>query len=517
MVATWSLLLHAAILGTASCSSFAAAGRGRRKGGGGFGARPPPPPPIARPRQGNGSPGRGNSLERKLRKQHVENCAKAVDIWTVCSDGDPSSYDGDWQAYDTPHVAPHNEPYGEGAPLLFRSKAPLLSSAVCDALIAQMEAHGTEHGWDARYPVDGFTREVSVVDIPESVALLNEALGSTLLPEAAANFPSIALSSLRVNEALVVKYDAATGNNCLPVHTDFALITVNVALSDDSSFGGGGTWFQHSAETVRARRGEAVIHAGGLPHCGVPVSTGSRVQLVLFLLSTAHPQLDGRLQAIGAAAGAKAASELMDIELSNWALDAAVRANPLDGESWRQLAHNRRHTGDASGAVDAFERVIQLSADRDFGALCSLAAVHSEQGRPEEALDALQRAITLGAPPSPSAPADLLDAQHNAGMALMQMGRLEDAGLVFEAVVNDEPDSAESWSALGVCMTRLEQPDAALACQRQVLRIRGGGMRCECTAPAPSRPRSTGVGLSTRAAGGHGRSAVGGGAYAHAC
>ena len=45
--------------------------------------------------------------------------------------------------------------------LLLKSSAPLLSAEDCQALIAQMEAHGAAHGWDARYPVSGFTREVT--------------------------------------------------------------------------------------------------------------------------------------------------------------------------------------------------------------------------------------------------------------------------------------------------------------------------------------------------------------------
>eukprot|EP00966_Prymnesium_polylepis_P230658 5337492-Prymnesium_polylepis.1 len=62
---------------------------------------------------------------------------------------------------------------------------------------------------------------------------------------------------------------------------------------------------------------------------------------------------------------------------------------------------------------------------------------------------------------------------HNAGMELMEAGRYDEAGLNFEKVINADPDAGDSWSALGVCMSQLGQPDAALACQRQVLRIRG--------------------------------------------
>ena len=58
-------------------------------------------------------------------------------------------------------------------------------------------------------------------------------------------------------------------------------------------------------------------------------------------------------------------------------------------------------------------------------------------------------------------------------MDLMAAGKFDEAGLAFEAVIDAFPDAIESWSALGVCMSELDQPDAALACQKQVIRLRG--------------------------------------------
>ena len=63
--------------------------------------------------------------------------------------------------------------------------------------------------------------------------------------------------------------------------------------------------------------------------------------------------------------------------------------------------------------------------------------------------------------------------KHATGMELMAAGRHEEAGLAFEAIIDADPDAADAWSALGLCMSALGQPDAALACQKQVMRIRG--------------------------------------------
>ena len=336
----------------------------RSTSGRGFGAAQSPPPP---PRKGGKGgkhvpPSPPSGLERKLLEDHGANCAASAAKWTMIGDNDvPGAYAAGWEALaPAPPVAPGaNVPYGTDR-LILKSRAPLLCETDCAALIQQMESHGALNGWDARYPVTGFTREVNVADIPASVSLLNAALRSTLLPAAAAEFGAFGASTLRVNEALVVKYDAASGNNCLPVHADFSFITVNVALSDAGAFKGGGTWFQHSGETVVAGRGEAVMHAGGIPHCGVPVRSGCRYQLVLFLLSTEHADIAGRLKAIGAAAGAKSHGELMDVALSTAVLERACKANAFDGESWSLLAHNKKHAGDLPAAAKAFEKCLAL-------------------------------------------------------------------------------------------------------------------------------------------------------------
>ena len=57
-------------------------------------------------------------------------------------------------------------------------------------------------------------------------------------------------------------------------------------------------------------------------------------------------------------------------------------------------------------------------------------------------------------------------------MALLSLERHAEAGLVFEAIIDSDPTAADSWAALGICMAALAQPEAAVACQRQVLALR---------------------------------------------
>jgi cytochrome c-type biogenesis protein CcmH/NrfG len=170
----------------------------------------------------------------------------------------------------------------------------------------------------------------------------------------------------------------------------------------------------------------------------------------------------------------------MDVELSTAALERALAINPLDTETWSQLGHNRQHSGDLAGATTAFETVDRLAGGSDFAALASLASLCAAQEAHGAALQHLQAMLALGAPPSPTAQSEMLGAQHNAALALIGLGQHEDAGLVLEGVIEADPDASDSWAALGVCMAQLGQHDAALACQRQVMRLRaekqaGGG------------------------------------------
>jgi tetratricopeptide (TPR) repeat protein len=456
-------------------------------GRGGSGNAPPPAADRrSKQRRAGGASGPSSAAPRDeesglaslVRSQHEDNCATATALYGVPSD-EPNalSYTGSWQEWLLPAdtVSPGNAPYGTDA-LLRLSTSPLLSESEARLLTSMAEAHGAASGWDSRYPIDGYTHEVNVRDVPEARAMLGPLLRDRLLPAAAAAFPAFPASSLRVYDALIVQYNAATGHNCLPVHQDFALLTLNIGLSASSEYTGGGTWFQHSGQVLPTERGYGLLHAGRLPHCGVPVGSGVRSQLVLFLISTQHVDPAGRLKAVGAAAGAKAvspgaASHAVDEPLSTRALLLSAAANPRDAEVWAQLGHNARARGDAKAAAEHFAKVVELSGQRDFAALCNLGWEQQASGQHEAALRSLGMALQVGAPPGPSSAALELSAKHAAAVALVGLNRHEDAGLLLEQVVAEDDRRAESWAALGLCMAAMGEEQAAMVCQKRVIAL----------------------------------------------
>lgn len=124
-----------------------------KPGGFGSAARAPVVPPNPR-----------SSLETKLLQEHTTNCAIAKQIFAVCDDDSGAcTYTAGWEPFCAPTdaVAPGNAPYATDA-LLRRSRGALLSEHECASLVDAMEAHGATQGWDQRYPLAGYTREVKV-------------------------------------------------------------------------------------------------------------------------------------------------------------------------------------------------------------------------------------------------------------------------------------------------------------------------------------------------------------------
>ena len=148
----------------------------------------------------------------------------------------------------------------------------------------------------------------------------------------------------------------------------------------------------------------------------------------------------------------------------------------MDAETWFQLARAEQLSGDLEAAGRAYAsavRVGEASGNANFEALFSCGCLQQALNDTAAAEQSFRKALEVGAPPlGPAAVRRELDAQHNWGMTLLGLERFEEAGLVFEEVVNQDPNADESWASLGVTMAALDQTEAAIACQRQVLTIR---------------------------------------------
>jgi hypothetical protein len=87
-----------------------------------------------------------------------------------------------------------------------------------------------------------------------------------------------------IGEPHLVRYNGRAKGTEL--HTDspkFVCITINVLLSADDDFSGGGTYISVLDKTIHLKQGEMLIHLGDLEHSGADITSGVRRLLIGFL------------------------------------------------------------------------------------------------------------------------------------------------------------------------------------------------------------------------------------------
>lgn len=85
-------------------------------------------------------------------------------------------------------------------------------------------------------------------------------------------------------EPHLVKYNGrAKGTEAHTDNSEYVYITVNVALSADDEYTGGGTYITKLDTTVKLKQGEMLIHLGDLEHAGAEITSGVRRILIAFL------------------------------------------------------------------------------------------------------------------------------------------------------------------------------------------------------------------------------------------
>jgi hypothetical protein len=86
------------------------------------------------------------------------------------------------------------------------------------------------------------------------------------------------------DEPHLVKYSGkAKGTALHRDNSNFVYVTVNVALSSQNDFEGGGTYIEALNKTISLEQGEMLIHLGDLLHSGVEITSGVRNLMIAFL------------------------------------------------------------------------------------------------------------------------------------------------------------------------------------------------------------------------------------------
>mmetsp|Transcript_31611 Transcript_31611/g.78248 ORF Transcript_31611/g.78248 Transcript_31611/m.78248 type:complete len:258 (+) Transcript_31611:155-928(+) len=163
----------------------------------------------------------------------------------------------------------------------------VLSRVECQMIIDEAEALASVSGWSTKRHGSYPTTDLPLPSLPNSLAMFNAKLEQTILPLMGAHFSQAipgSMTSLRVADAFVVKYNAAGGQTELKPHRDGSVLSFNIALNMASEFEGGGTWFASTDSSLRLEQGEMLMHASGCLHAGSPITSGTRFILVGFVI-----------------------------------------------------------------------------------------------------------------------------------------------------------------------------------------------------------------------------------------
>ena len=153
--------------------------------------------------------------------------------------------------------------------LVHETSAPVLTAEECESLLGDVKSviatreeetvYGSGQG-DTLYEIPEVRKRVAhLADCPlYGAPWLRQKLNSTFFPMLSTLY-GLDAESLAACDALVIGYDADEKAYRMPAHRDAALITINVALSEEGEYDGGGTLIEATHKVLRMERGHAAV------------------------------------------------------------------------------------------------------------------------------------------------------------------------------------------------------------------------------------------------------------------
>jgi len=225
------------------------------------------------------------------------------------------------------HAGPSETAFPRGGERVFQTVAPVLSPEECEALVREAQqvideglrserAAAAASGGTAdttsneeeedrrRRPTNSQLGEARVSQLPIARQWLRQVLHKRFFPLLENRF-GIPAADLTLQDALIIGYGylGKKGSLSQPVHRDSSLLSLNVALSPQSNYEQGGTFFEGlppDYSIISNEQGHVVCHPSGIPHAGRGIGAGGeRWVLVLFVIAKNQPELARRCHARG--------------------------------------------------------------------------------------------------------------------------------------------------------------------------------------------------------------------------
>ncbi len=152
----------------------------------------------------------------------------------------------------------------------------------CDIIMQEGEDYASKHGWTTKRHADYPTTDNKLTPSWKIYKDLKKKVHTKIFPQMEDKF-MLKKNKLWIDEMFIAKYDGNSANaqKSLEAHEDGSEFSFIIALNDD--FFGGGTRFIEKQETVKLKKGDAIIFCGQTKHAGVAVTSGVRYILTGFI------------------------------------------------------------------------------------------------------------------------------------------------------------------------------------------------------------------------------------------
>lgn len=154
-----------------------------------------------------------------------------------------------------------------------------LKQNICEWIIHEANKHASIAGWHTdrhlNYPTTDIPLE-SIKSVFNMFSYYFHSINTIIKNNYQIN------KNINIYDCFVVKYEHNKQNK-LDLHIDECDITINILLSKDTDFDGGGTYFKYNNLTVKLKQGDILIHNGSLEHAACQITSGNRYVLVAFI------------------------------------------------------------------------------------------------------------------------------------------------------------------------------------------------------------------------------------------
>ena len=280
-----------------------------------------------------------------------------------------------------------------------------------------------------------------LINLPNTRKWFNDRLESTFFPLLANLFPEVisSPSALRAHSVSLLKYNASHPRT--DVHIDNGILAMTLAMTPQSQYTGGGTFFEHmGTDNILAMDvGHGTFRPGSVRHGGHRVTDGTRYILGAFLLIEDRPEYVRQLKNRGAEF-----RRAQDLEKATKYFEYALAINPSCTtclKDWAEILHTQKRYSEAEEKI---RKALELLENKDSDALFTLGVLLSAQGRDDESIEAYQQSVKLNAE----------DAElcYNLGLKLGAKGKLQQEMEMYAKAVQADPTFGGAWLNWGTAL-----------------------------------------------------------------